>query len=63
VDVVILNDAPPGLARRIVTEGRNVYCRDTELNHSFVRDVQLRAADLAPFLRRMSALKLTAIRR
>src|SRR5262245_1477330 len=45
VDVVVLNDAPPGLARRIVTTGRRVYCHDAELDHAFVRDVQLRAAD------------------
>ncbi|MBI1874277.1 MAG: nucleotidyltransferase domain-containing protein [Acidobacteria bacterium] len=63
VDVVVLNDAPPRLARRIVTEGRRVFCSDPEVDHSFVRDAQLRAADLEPFLRRMQSLKLDALGR
>ena len=62
VDVVILNDAPPELGRAIVTRGRRVYCADTEADHAFVRDVQLRAADLAPWLRRVRRLKLDALR-
>jgi hypothetical protein len=52
VDVVILNDAPPELGRRIVTQGQRLYCADRQRDHAFVRDVQLRAADLASFLRR-----------
>lgn len=63
VDVVLLDEAPPTLARRIVTEGRRVYCADVERDHCFVRDVQLRAADLEPFLRRMRAMKLEALGR
>jgi hypothetical protein len=63
VDLVILNDAPPGLGARIVTRGRRLYCSDVELDHAFVRDVQLRAADLVPFLRRMREIKLEAIKR
>ena len=63
VDVVVLNDAPPGLARHIVTTGRRVYCRDAEVDHAFVRDVQLRAADLEPFLRRARRIKLDALAR
>ena len=63
VDVVILNDAPPQFGRRIVTQGRRVFCTDPALDHAFVRDVQLRAADLEPFLRRMRALKLGSIGR
>ena len=58
IDVVILNDAPPTLGRRIVTQGRRVACLDADADHAFVRDVQLRAADLEPFLRRMRAVKL-----
>ena len=61
VDLVVLNDAPPLFARRIVTEGRRVYCRDLEIDHAFVRDIQLRAADLQPFLERMRAIKLEAL--
>jgi predicted nucleotidyltransferase len=50
VDLVILNDAPPLLGRRIVLEGRLVHCIDPEAEHAFRRDVQIRAADLAPFV-------------
>jgi hypothetical protein len=58
VDVVVLNDAPPLLGRRIVNEGRRVYCQDAERYKDFRRDVQSRAADLAPFLVRMRKVKL-----
>lgn len=63
VDVVVLNDAPPLLARRIVTRGLRVLCRDGERDHAFRRDIQLLAADLVPFLRRMRAIKLDALAR
>lgn len=62
-DVVVLNDAPATLARRIVVAGRRVYCRDAEAEHAFVRDAQLRAADLEPFLRRTRRVKLEALAR
>ena len=52
VDLVVLNDAPPLLGRRIVTEGRRVFCREPAADHVYVRDVQLRAADLEPFIQR-----------
>lgn len=63
VDVVVLNDAPPLLGRRIVTEGTRVFCSDDELDHAFTRDIQLRAADVQPFLERMRRLKLEALSR
>ena len=63
VDVVILNDAPPQLGRRVVSRGRRVHCTDPEVDHAFVRDVQLRAADVEPFLRRARRTKLAAIAR
>jgi predicted nucleotidyltransferase len=63
VDVVVLNDVPPGLASRIVTRGVNAYCVSAEADHAFRRDVQLRAADLEPFLRRTRRLKLAALAR
>lgn len=63
VDVVVLNDAPPGLGRGIVTEGRRLLGRDREAEHAFVRDVQLRAADLEPFLRRTRRVTLAALAR
>ncbi len=61
LDLLVLNDAPPLFARRIVTEGRRVHCRDSEIDEAFVRDIQLRAADLQPFLERMRAIKLEAL--
>jgi predicted nucleotidyltransferase len=61
VDVVILNDAPPHLGRRVVLDGRRVFCADPEADHAYRRDVQLRAADLEPFLRRTRRLKLEAL--
>jgi hypothetical protein len=61
VDVVVLNDAPPELGRHVVTCGERLYCRDDEADHAYVRDVQLRAADLAPFLLRMRRIKLEAL--
>jgi predicted nucleotidyltransferase len=57
-DVVILNDAPPLLGRHIVVSGVRIYLADVAADHAYQRDVQLRAADLAPFLRRMRQLKL-----
>jgi predicted nucleotidyltransferase len=63
VDVVVLNDAPPHLGRRIVTHGRRVYCADAAADHAYVRDVQLRAADLEPFLHRARQRKLAALAR
>lgn len=62
VDVVILNDAPPLLARRIVTRGQRLACVDPAAAHAFVRDVQLRAADLEPFVRRARTVMLQALR-
>ena len=60
-DVVILNDAPPTLAAHIVTLGHRLRCDAPALEHAFRRDVQLRAADLQPFLRRTRRLKLQAL--
>jgi len=62
LDLIILQEAPPHLARRIVTEGRRVFCRDPEVDAAFARNVQLRAADLEPFLRRTRAVKLRSLR-
>jgi predicted nucleotidyltransferase len=61
VDVVILNDTPPPLAARIVTEGKRLFCSEPLLDREFLRDVQLRAADLLAFLRRTRRLKLLAL--
>lgn len=63
VDLVVLNDAPPELGARIVTEGKRIFCSNEELEHAFVRDIQLRAADIAPWLERMRRIKLEAMKR
>jgi predicted nucleotidyltransferase len=63
VDVVVLNDVPPTFARSVVSQGQRIFCTDAEADHAFVRDAQLRAADLEPFLRRTRRVKLAAIAR
>lgn len=63
IDLVVLNDVPPHLGRHIVTTGERVFCADPARDHAFVRDVQLRAADLEPFLRRTRRVKLAALAR
>jgi predicted nucleotidyltransferase len=62
-DVVILNDVPPGLGRAIVTGGIRAFAPAPALDHAYVRDVQLRAADVQPWLERMARIKLKAVRR
>ena len=62
VDLVILNDAPPHLAREIVTRDRRLFVSDDAADHAFRRDAMLRAADLEPFLRRTRRIKLQALR-
>jgi uncharacterized protein len=61
VDLVIVNDAPPHLARHILWEGVAVVIRDSEANHAARRLALLQAADLEPYLQRMRALKLQAL--
>ena len=63
VDVVVLNDASPELGRSVIRTGRRVAVSDPEADRAFVRDVQLRAADLDPFLRRMRKIKLECLAR
>lgn len=63
VDVVVLNDISPLLARRIVREGLRVYCVDAAAEHAFRRDVQLQAADLAVFAERNRRIALQALAR
>jgi len=63
VDLVVLNDVPPGLGARIMLDGTPLHVADAEQVHAFTRDVQLRRADLAPFLRRATRLKREALAR
>jgi predicted nucleotidyltransferase len=61
VDVLILDEAPPLLAARVLREGVCVYCRDGEALREFTRDRLVRAADLLPFLRRYERKLLRAL--
>lgn len=61
VDLVVLNDVPPGLATRIVLDGTLLMARNPEQVHAFTRDVQLRLGDLQPFLRRTAQVKRRAL--
>jgi predicted nucleotidyltransferase len=63
VDVVVLNDAPPLLGRKIIYDGIRVFCGAPQTDHAYVRDVQILAADLEPWLRRMRKSKLEALAR
>jgi len=63
IDLIILNDAPPQLARHIMTTGRPLVVLDRVRDHGHLRMVLSRAADLEPFLRRARAVKLAAISR
>ena len=63
LDVVILNDVPATFARHVLTHGRRIFCRDADADYAFLRDTLLRAADLAPFLKRMRRITLTALAR
>lgn len=60
VDLVVLNDAPPLLVRRI-TRGTLLYARSEEDVYAFERDVQLRAADVEAFVQRGRARLLEAL--
>lgn len=63
VDVVVLNDAPPLFARKILHEGLRVYLVDAEQDRVFWRDAQILAADIEPWLRRAWTKKLEALAR
>ena len=63
IDLLILNDIPPLLGRKIVCDGIQIFCARPEDDLAFACDVQLKAADLEPFLERMRKLKLEALAR
>ena len=63
VDLVILNDAPPQLARHIMTTGRRLLLIDADRDRAQLRTTLSRAADLEPFLQRSRATKLRAMAR
>lgn len=61
IDLVVLNDAPPQLARHIMTGGTRLLAANPTLDHAHLRTMLSRAADLEPFLRRARAVKLAAL--
>jgi predicted nucleotidyltransferase len=63
VDVVILNGAPPLLGRKIIYDGIRVFLGDPETDHAYVRDVQIMAADMEPWLKWVRKLRLEALAR
>ena len=63
VDLVILNDAPPQLARHILTRGLRLMISNVPADHEFLRTTLSRAADLEPFLDSTRRTKLAAIAR
>jgi predicted nucleotidyltransferase len=63
VDVVILNDAPPLLGRKIVYDGIRLFLGDPKADYDYGRDVQILAADLEPWLQRLRKLRLEALAR
>jgi predicted nucleotidyltransferase len=62
-DVVMLNDAPPLLARKIVTRGRRIFCADPVADDHFVRRIIDLADDIEPWMQEMWAIKLEALRK
>jgi predicted nucleotidyltransferase len=63
VDLVILNDSPPQLARHILTRGLRLMISNASADHDFLRTILSRAADLEPFLSSTRRLKLVSLAR
>lgn len=63
VDLVVLNDAPPLLGRKVIQDGVRVFLGDPEVDHAYIRDIQILAADLEPWLKKWRKLRLEALAR
>lgn len=63
LDLLVLNDASPLVARKIVTEGRRVISHNPTLDRAFLRDALVRAVDLEAFSRRPRRLRLETVSR
>ena len=63
VDVVILNDAPPLLGRKIVQDGIRVFLGDPEADRAYALDAQILAIDQELWLRKWRQLRLEALAR
>ena len=63
VDLVVLNDVPPRFGREVVVRGEQILNAHPEEDLRFRHRIQLLAADLDVFMRRMEPLKLEALRK
>lgn len=63
LDLIVLNDAPPLTARKILDEGRRLLAPPGEIEHALVRDVNLQAADIEIFLTRFRRARATTAAR
>jgi predicted nucleotidyltransferase len=63
VDLVILNDVPPLFGRHILHTGVSVFVGDPPADEEFFRVLQLRAADLEPWLRKIRRMRLEVLAR
>lgn len=61
VDVVFLHQVPPLFARKILQEGKLLFCRNRQQLERLRLQVLLRAADLEPFLRRQTGKLLSRL--
>lgn len=61
IDLVILNDAPPLFGRHILQTGVPLFVGDPGADEEFFRILQLRAADLEPWLRKIRRMRLEAL--
>lgn len=61
LELVVLNDLAPLVARRIVNEGRPLLSPRPEVERAFLRDVQLRAADMVAFLKQSRRMPRSAV--
>jgi len=63
VDLIVLNDVPPRFGREVIVRGERILCAEPEEDFRFRHRIQLLAADLDVFMRRMEPLKLEALRK
>lgn len=63
LDLVVLNDLAPLVARRILFDGRRIVNDMADFDRGFLRDVQVRAVDMEAFLRRPRRPRLEMVSR
>jgi hypothetical protein len=50
IDLIVLNEAPPLLKHRVITQGKMVFCRDEQLRNRFEAKAILEYLDFKPVL-------------